>query len=84
VPAEITQFSRIHKERCGKEMVRVALAVQAEVDTLQFHAVADEPEGINIGEGLRTAATRLLDMGPDDLQLLIVHKPDDNTPAIGQ
>ena len=26
---------------------------------------------------LRTAATRLLDMGPEDLQLLIVQKPDD-------
>jgi len=77
VPAEITQFSKIHKERCGKDVVRMALATQAEVDMLQFHAVADEAEGINIGEGLRTAATRLLDMGPDDLQLLIVHKPDD-------
>ncbi len=35
------------------------------------------PTGINIGEALRTAATRLLDMGQDDLQLLLVQKPDD-------
>jgi hypothetical protein len=40
-------------------------------------AVGDEGTGINIGEALRTAATRLLDMGPDDLQLLLVPKPDD-------
>ena len=53
------------------------LTVQADVDMLQFHAVANEAEGINIGEALRTAATRLLDMGPDDLQLLLVQKPDD-------
>mgnify|MGYP001140600363 CR=1 FL=1 len=33
--------------------------------------------GINIGEALRTAATRLLDMGPEDLQLFVVQKPDD-------
>ena len=77
VPAEIAQFLKIHKERCGKDVARLALAVQAEVDMLQFHAVADEAEGINIGEALRTAATRLLDMGPDDLQLLLVQKPDD-------
>lgn len=32
---------------------------------------------MNIGEGLRTAATRLLDMGQEDLQLLLVKKPDD-------
>jgi ATP-dependent helicase YprA (DUF1998 family) len=75
VPAEITQFLKIHKERCGRDVARLALSVQAEVDMLQFHSVADEAEGINIGEGLRTAATRLLDMGQDDLQLLIVQKP---------
>lgn len=77
VPAEIQQFLKIHKERCGKDVVRMALAAQAEVDMLQFHAVANEAEGINIGEGLRTAATRLLDMGQEDLQLLMVKKPDD-------
>ncbi len=77
VPQEVAQFAKIHKERCGREPGRVALAVQAEVDALQFHAVGDEGTGINIGEALRTAATRLLDMGPDDLQLLLVRKPDD-------
>lgn len=77
VAAEITQFLKIHKERCGKEPGRLALAVQAEVDMLQFHAVGNEGSGMNIGEGLRTAAVRLLDMGPDDLQLLLVQKSDD-------
>ena len=75
VPAEITRFLEIHKERCGRDVSRLALSVQAEVDMLQFHSVADETDGINIGEALRTGATRLLDMGPDDLQLLIVQKP---------
>ena len=77
VPTEIAQFLKIHKERCGKEPGRLALSVQAEVDMLQFHAVENEATGINIGEGLRTAATRLLDMGQEDLQLLLVQKPDD-------
>lgn len=77
VAAEITQFLKIHKERCGKEPSRLALTVQAEVDMLQFHSVGNEGTGINIGEALRTAAVRLLDMGPDDLQLLLVQKSDD-------
>ena len=47
------------------------------MDMLQFHAVENEAKGINIGEALRTAATRLLDMGQEDLQLLLVQKPDD-------
>lgn len=78
VPAEIAQFLKVHKERCGREPGRLALAVQAEVDALQFHAVGDEATGMNIGEALRTAAIRLLDMGPDDLQLLLIRKPDDS------
>jgi hypothetical protein len=77
VSAEIAQFMKIHKERCGRDVAKLALTVQADVDLLQFHAVKNEAEGINIGEALRTAAARLLDMGPDDLQLLIVEKPDD-------
>ena len=77
VPAEIAQFMKIHKERCGRDVAKLALTVQADVDLLQFHAVKNEAEGINIGEALRTAAARLLDMGPDDLQLLIVEKSDD-------
>ena len=77
VPAEISQFMKIHKERCGRDIARLALTVQADVDLLQFHAVKSEAAGINVGEALRTAATRLLDMGPNDLQLLIVEKPDD-------
>jgi hypothetical protein len=77
VDQEIQQFLKVHRERCGREPTRLALTVQAEVDLLQFHAVGDEGSGINIGEALRTAATRLLDMGPDDLQLLLIQKPDD-------
>lgn len=77
VPAEITNFLSIHKDRCGKEPARLALAVQAEVDIIQFHNVDDETVGINTGEALRTAAARLLDMGQEDLQLLLVQKSDD-------
>ncbi len=77
VPAEIAHFLKIHKERCGRDVARLAMSIQAEVDVLQFHSVANESEGINIGEALRTGATRLFDMGPDDLQLLIVQKADE-------
>jgi hypothetical protein len=45
VPAEVTNFIAIHKERCGKEPARLALAVQAEVDMMQFHDVEDEATG---------------------------------------
>jgi hypothetical protein len=77
VPAELAHFLKIHKERCGKEPARLALAAQAQVDMLQFFGVKSQGKAINIGESLRTAAARLLDMGQEDLQLLIVQKPDE-------
>lgn len=76
VEAEIAQFLNLHKERCGKEPRQFALAVQANVDVLQFHRVKDQAMGLNIGESDRTAAARLLDIGPDDLQLLRIQKPE--------
>jgi hypothetical protein len=76
VPTEITHFLKIHRERCGRDVSRLALSVTADVDMLQFQSVADEIDGINIGEALGAGATRLLDIWLYDLELLIVQKPD--------
>ena len=77
VEQETAQFLQLHKERCGKEPVPLALSTRAEVDLLQFHTLDSEARAVNIGEAIRTAAARLLDMGPDDLQLLTVQRPDE-------
>jgi Domain of unknown function (DUF1998)/Helicase conserved C-terminal domain len=72
VTDEMNHFLEVHNERCGKIPVALAVTVQADVDMLRFREVNDAAKGINIGEALRTAATRLLDMGQEDLQLLLV------------
>ena len=78
VPAEIARFLKIHKERVRQGRCPAGPVVQADVDMLQFHSTwPTRPRGSTSARRLRTAATRLLDMGPDDLQLLLVHKPDD-------
>jgi hypothetical protein len=76
-PDSVARFKQYHKEKCGREPGNFALTAQADVDMLQFHGVADAAAAINIGETLRTAATRLLDMGPEDLQILLVQQPDE-------
>ena len=78
MPTEIAQFLKIHKERCGKEPSRLALSVQAEVDMLQFHAVENEADrhqhrGGPADGGHPACST----WGQEDLQLLLVQKPDD-------
>lgn len=77
VEKRIEQFTKIHSDRCGKPPLWLALTAQADVDLLQFHDMTSNAAAINIGESLRTAAAQLLDMGPDDLQILIVGKPED-------
>jgi len=77
VQAEIDHFRELHKQRCGKEPVLMVLSAEAEVDALEFHHMADQSEAINLGESLRLGAAKVLDMGEDDLQLLLVTKPDE-------
>lgn len=75
-PDSVVRFNKYHNEKCGRSPGNFALTSQADVDVLQFHGLADPAAAINIGEALRTAATRLLDMGPEDLQLLLIQQPD--------
>ncbi len=77
VDAEINHFLATHQEACGREPRRVALNVKAEVDCLQFHQLPDEATAINIGESLIAGTVRLLDMGTNDLELLVVYRPDE-------
>ncbi|HLX62324.1 MAG TPA: DEAD/DEAH box helicase [Planctomycetota bacterium] len=82
VPLEIQRFQQAHLERCGKIPALMALSVQTEVDMLHFHSLQDQASGINIGEALRIAAAQLFDMGLEDLQLLLIQKPDGTTDLI--
>jgi len=77
VDAEINHFLKTHEESCGKEPTRLALTVKAEVDCLHFHKLPDEADAINIGESLIAGAVRMLDMGPSDLESLVIHRPDE-------
>ena len=78
MPTEIAQFLKIHKERCGKEPGRLALAVQADVDMLQFHAVESEADRDQHRGGPADGGDPACSTwGQEDLQLLLVQKPDD-------
>lgn len=71
VSAELDAWRGKHEERCGRKPVPVAQTTQAEVEMLQFHQLEHQAAAINIGESLRSGSSRVLDMGPDDLELLV-------------
>ena len=77
VEKRLEHFVRLHTERCGKSPLWLALTAHADVDLFQFLDMESESVAINIGETLRTGAARFLDMGPEDLQVLVVGKPED-------
>lgn len=76
VDKEKERFDAHHQERCGREPMQLALTTKTDVDALLFHKLSGLPEGINIGETLRTAAARIMDMGRGDLELLPI--PDEH------
>ncbi len=78
VETETQRFIDYHTTGlCGKPPVQVLLTADAEVDTLLFSGVPNEETAYNIGEALPAAAYQLLEMGENDLEILLTRKTDD-------
>ena len=78
VPTEIAQFLKIHKERCGKDVSHVwRLRSRPKWTCFVFMTWMARLKESTSARRMRTAATRLLDMGLEDLQLSWFHKPDE-------
>lgn len=65
-------FSESHLERCGKKVEPVGFYADVTADAISLPACADETTAYSVLETLRMAATRVLDMHLDDLQILVV------------
>jgi hypothetical protein len=70
---ELDNFRDTQRERCGKPP-EMALGFYADViaQSLKFQDLLDQTTAYSVGETLRLAGSRELDMEPDDLQLLVI------------
>jgi hypothetical protein len=75
---ELNNFIDTQFERCGKRP-EMALGFYADVvaPSLKFQDMLDQKTAYSVGETLRLAGSQVLDMEPDDLQLLVTPQAGD-------
>ena len=76
---ELRNFSDSQLERCGKRP-EMALGFYADVvaQCSKLQDMPDQTAAYSIGEIIRLAGSRELDMEPDDLQLLVIPHPNED------
>jgi len=75
-PREHQDFTDWHLKHCGRRPLWLALTANVVADALHVHDLDDQGDAANLGEALRLGASQVLEMEPDDLQILPVPKAD--------
>ncbi|HRX87181.1 MAG TPA: helicase-related protein, partial [Phycisphaerae bacterium] len=70
------QFDNDHEERCGRKITPIGFFADVTADTLSLPACEDRTVAYSICEAMRIAATRVLDMHLEDLQVLVIGHVD--------
>ena len=66
------QFRKSHAERCHREPKSIGFYADITADVLSLPACEDATTAYSLVEALRFAATRVLDMHTEDLQVLVI------------
>jgi ATP-dependent helicase YprA (DUF1998 family) len=69
-------FSEKHKDRCGRTVDAVGFYSDIIADAISLPGCADHVTAYSVLEALRMAATQVLDMHNDDLQILVIGHVD--------
>lgn len=70
------QFKKSHKERCGRDVEWIGFYADVVADTLSLPACEDHQTAYSVLEAIRFAATSVLDMHMEDLQILVIGHVD--------
>lgn len=70
------EFSTQHSERCGREIVGVGFYTDVSADALSLPSCNDQNTAYSVLEAIRMAATQVLDMHTEDVQILVVGHVD--------
>lgn len=74
--AQINQFRERHDERCGKRPDNIGFYADIVADSLSVTELDNHRQAYSLLEAIRMAATRVLDMHLQDLQILVVGHVD--------
>jgi len=73
--ADLQGFFEDHRTRCGHSGAHMGFYTDVVADCLSFQALQSREEAYSLVESIRMAAANVLDMEPDDLQLLVIASP---------
>lgn len=77
------EFRKSHAERCHREPKSIGFYADITADVLSLPACQDATTAYSVVEALRFAATRVLDMHTEDLQVLVIgHVDRDDVDAL--
>ena len=77
------QFGTSHEERCGRKVIPLGFYADVVADALSLPGCPEQKTAFSVLEALRFAATRVLDMTMDDLQILVLgHVDRDDVDAL--
>jgi len=80
---QLQSFADSHQERCGRSVESVGFYADVVADVLSLPACENHSVAYSVLEALRMAATRVLDMHLDDLQILVIgHVTRDEVDAL--
>lgn len=70
--ADREQFSEDHRERCGQKVQPTGFFTDIIADALLIQSCSNREEAYSVSEALRIGAANVLDMEPEDLQVLAI------------
>jgi len=73
----VEKFKEFHKEKCGREPEPVGFSADVNVDGFLFMALDGVGEAANLGELLKRAAAKVIEMEVEDLLTLIFNRKDE-------
>ena len=72
---ELTKFSEDHADRCGRPVESTGFLADVVADVLTLPDCANHEEAYSVLETLRTAASNVLEMETEDLEILVIGHP---------
>jgi ATP-dependent helicase YprA (DUF1998 family) len=73
--ADLQHFGDDHRSRCRKPVEQIAFYADVIADALALQECRDRQEAFSVMEALRLGAAEILEMEPEDLQVLAVGRP---------
>ncbi|MBW2065740.1 MAG: DUF1998 domain-containing protein [Deltaproteobacteria bacterium] len=73
---QLEHFEKSHQERCGRAVTPVGFYADVVADVLSLPECPDQITAYSVLEALRLAATHVLDMHMEDLQILVIGHVD--------